>query len=187
MDNRPKAPGELSVSFKRGDVFYCELAKEPTQPSYVMEGPHRVVVLTDSIFPKINGPISDTLSLPQPKFKRFTVPVLPITSLHDDEGQEKKKIPTDLVLYYQDYAAAGPPYNTTITKDSLIRTEQIISISRNRLERKVGALLPEDLKTLDLLLLLTLKLEDTVQQMIDRAVNKALAPYINYEDGTLEE
>ena len=62
----------------------------------------------------------------------------------------------------------------TIIKDSLIRTEQIRAISRHLLERKVGELLPEDMISLDLLLISTLQLQKTISQLIEYEVEKRL-------------
>lgn len=146
--------------FTRGEVFFVDLPEEPKvdpDPSRVMKGDHRCVVLFDSTFP------------------RKTVTILPITSLYDASGKQKDVISTDLVLKLSDYQNADSTYNKAITKDSLIRTEQIRTISRHLLERKTGNLLPKDMLKLDMLLIDSLQLQSTVSKIVQHEVERRLA------------
>lgn len=146
--------------FQRGEVFYVDLPGEPEvppDPSRVMEGKHRCVVLFDSAFP------------------RKTVTILPITSLHDAEGNRKHTVVTDLILKSSDYAEADHTYKNTITRDSFIRTEQIRAVSRHLLENKVGQLLPDDLLKLDVYLIASLQLHNTVNKLIELEVERRMS------------
>lgn len=126
-------------------------------PSRVLSGPHRCVVLFDSQFP------------------RKTVTILPITSLNNEHGERKSTLLTDLILNATDYEQCSDTYKGTITKDSIIRTEQIRTVSRHLLERKTGELLPKDMLKLDILLIAALQLEDTVSKLIEGAVERRLS------------
>lgn len=154
-------------SFKRGEVFMVDFPVEPElggEPSRLLEGPHRVVVLYDSTYP------------------RKTVVVVPITSLYDDAGNRKPLILSDVVLYKQDYDNAAEPYNGTIKKDSFIKTNQVRSISRNYLEGKKGELLPKDMLKLDMALISTLGLQDTVRTLIEKALQDQIAQKASEEE-----
>ncbi|WP_157338544.1 type II toxin-antitoxin system PemK/MazF family toxin [Paenibacillus lutrae] len=144
-------------SFKRGEVYFVKLPPEPqigNETSKVMHGDHRVVVLYDSTYP------------------RKTVTVVPITSLNNKLGQPKQTLPNDLKLFKTDYNNAGTPFKGTIMNDSLIKPEQIRTISRDYLERHVGEMLPEDMTQLDLRLISVLSLENTIQKLIERRVEE---------------
>ncbi|UFJ41359.1 type II toxin-antitoxin system PemK/MazF family toxin [Brevibacillus humidisoli] len=158
-------------TFKRGEVFFVDLPAEPPvepDPSRILRGSHRCVVLFDSDFP------------------RKTVTILPITSLYNQEGEKKETTRTDLILSAKDYAAADNTYRGTIVKDSFIKTEQIRSISRHLLERKVGELLPEDMISLDLLLISSLQLQKTISQLIEYEVEKRLLSGAQRKDINME-
>jgi mRNA-degrading endonuclease toxin of MazEF toxin-antitoxin module len=143
--------------FKRGEVFYVNLPAEPEvepDPSRVMEGRHRCVVLFDSEFP------------------RKTVTIVPITSLYKKNGERKETIVTDLILQASNYTNAEGTYKNTIVKDSFIRTEQIRSVSRHLLEEKIGKLLPSDMMKLDVYLIASLQLQNTVSKLIEAEVER---------------
>jgi mRNA-degrading endonuclease toxin of MazEF toxin-antitoxin module len=142
-------------NFVRGEVYFVNLPSEPSlepDDSYVLEGDHRVIVLYDSDYP------------------RNTVTILPISSLYDDEGIKKETIATDYELIKEEYESAERPYNGTIKKDSFIKMEQIRSISRHYLERKVGKVIPEDMLLIDLRLIAALQLQDTVSKLVESEV-----------------
>ncbi|MGG4456863.1 type II toxin-antitoxin system PemK/MazF family toxin [Brevibacillus porteri] len=150
--------------FTRGEVFFVNLPAEPQvepDPSRVMNGPHRCVVLFDSAFP------------------RKTVTILPISSLYKENGEQKKTIATDLTLKASDYEQAGSTYKNTITKDSFIRTEQIRSVSRHLLENKVGELRPDDMMKLDIYLIASLQLQNTVNMLIEAEIERRGMPAQN--------
>ncbi|MBW5471596.1 hypothetical protein GPJ61_27805 [Brevibacillus formosus] len=151
-------------SFTRGEVFFVNLPTEPKvdpDPSHVMAGDHRCVVLFDSTFP------------------RKTVTILPITSLFNQKGEQKKTIASDVILKASDYEQAGTTYKNTIVKDSLIRTEQIRSVSRHLLERKIGELHPDDMIRLDINLITSLKLQNTVNMLIEAEIERRGMPAQN--------
>lgn len=146
--------------FQRGEVFNVMLPNEPTvppDPSRVMYGKHRCVVLFDS------------------KFPRKTVTILPITSLYNRDGERKKTYTSDLILDSSEYKQSGPTYKNTIIKDSFIRTEQIRAISRHLLEDKVGELLPKDMTRLDITLISSLNLQKTINQLIEIEVERRMS------------
>lgn len=143
--------------FHRGEVFFVDLPEEPVvepDPARVMKGPHRCVVLFSSLFP------------------RKTVTVVPITSLYKENGEQKETIATDVILHAADYEQADSTYKGTISQDSFIRTEQIRTVSRHLLERKVGKLLPEDELKMDLRLIASLQLQDTVNMLIQVEIER---------------
>jgi mRNA-degrading endonuclease toxin of MazEF toxin-antitoxin module len=131
-----------------------KLGQESTHRIY---GPHRVVVLYDSAFP------------------RKTVLVVPITSQFDSKGNSKRMIPTDVPLEASVYHDAGFTYSGTIEADSYIKTEQIMAISRAKLEDKYGELMPIDMASLDIQLISTLRLQNTVNQFVQDKVAEKLA------------
>ncbi|WP_424765707.1 type II toxin-antitoxin system PemK/MazF family toxin [Paenibacillus sp. sgz302251] len=147
--------------FERGQVFFVNFNDEASnnnRPSRLLRGPHRVVVLFCSTFP------------------RNTVAVVPISSLYEADGVTlKDAISSDVILKSKEYDESVSPYNGTIAKDSFIMTNQIRSVTRSRLERQVGEILPKDMIKLDIQLIETLSLSDTVQQMIETEVEKRLA------------
>lgn len=118
-----------------------------------MKGPNRSVVLFDTAFP------------------RKTVTILPISSLI-----QKKTNVTDLTLKASDNEQAGSTYKNTITKDSFIRTEQIRSVSRHLLENKVGELRPDDMMKLDIYLIASLQLQNTVNMLIEAEIERRGMP-----------
>ncbi|WP_430510745.1 type II toxin-antitoxin system PemK/MazF family toxin [Gottfriedia solisilvae] len=152
--------------FKRGEVFVVDFPKEPNlgEPSRVIQGPHRAVVLYDSIFP------------------RKTVVVIPISSLYDNTGQQRQTIHTDVLLNGDEYVNAEQPYKFTVVADSFIKTEQIKSVSRNLLESKKGKLLEKDMLKLDIQLLNTLGLNNTVALLIEEEVQRRLQAEVKEED-----
>ena len=154
----------INRTFKRGEVYFVNLPEEPQldpNDSYVLRGEHRVVVLFDSEYP------------------RNTVTILPISSLHDSSGNRKETIATDYILSFEDYEGAEPPYHGTIKRDSFIKMDQIRSISRHYLERCVGELLPDDLILIDLRLIASLQLQDTVNTLIESEIQKDLPQRTN--------
>ncbi|MGK5511924.1 type II toxin-antitoxin system PemK/MazF family toxin [Brevibacillus formosus] len=147
--------------FTRGEVYFVNLPSEPQvepDPSRIMAGAHRCVVLFDSAFP------------------RKTVTIVPITSLNKENGESKRVYSTDLILKASDYQQANDTYKKTIVKDSLIRTEQIRSVSRHLLENKTGEILPQDMLRLDLRLIGSLQLQDTVNRLIEAEVERRMLP-----------
>lgn len=154
--------------FERGQVFFVELAGESRnvqRPSRLLLGAHRVVVLFSSTFP------------------RNTVAVVPISSLFEADGVTKKETFTsDVELDAEEYKTAPSPYKGLIAHDSFIMTNQIRSVTRSRLERKVGQILPKDMLKLDIQLIDTLSLSDTVQSFIEAEVDRRFA-----EMGLVEE
>ncbi|MFS0855132.1 type II toxin-antitoxin system PemK/MazF family toxin [Paenibacillus taichungensis] len=149
----------IQRTFKRAEVYFVNLPEEPLldpDASFVMSGDHRVVVLYDSEYP------------------RNTVTVLPITSLYDANGIQKTTIPTDFVMKHADYENSQRPYRGTIRGDSCIRMDQIRSISRHYLERCVGEVLPEDMILIDLRLITSLQLQETVSLLVESKVQEIL-------------
>ncbi|GCL71810.1 hypothetical protein PN4B1_17150 [Paenibacillus naphthalenovorans] len=154
-------------TFVRGEVYFVNLPPEPAldpDSSYVLEGDHRVIVLFDSEYP------------------RKTVTILPISSLYDEHGMKKETIATDFELSYADYEAAGWPYKGTIKRDSYVKMEQIRSISRHYLERRVGEILPEDMLLIDLRLIASLQLQDTVSKLVEAEVQKRLSKLLSEDE-----
>lgn len=146
--------------FKRGEVYFVDFGRETVrsgQTPRLIQGSHRVVVLFDSVFP------------------RKTVAVVPISSLEDQAGNSKDTISSDVILYKDEYINAEQPYANTVVRNSFIMTNQIRSVSRNKLERDVGKIIPKDMLKLDIQLISTLSLTNTVQQMIEEAVDERLA------------
>lgn len=140
--------------FERGQVFFVDFANErpiPGRDSRLIRGPHRVVVLFPSSFP------------------RNTVVVVPISSLYDSSNNKKQTISSDVELYARDYP------NGLISEDSFIMTNQITSVTRSRLERCIGNITPKDMVKLDIQLISTLSLNDTIQAMIEQEVNNRLS------------
>jgi mRNA-degrading endonuclease toxin of MazEF toxin-antitoxin module len=158
--------------FKRGQVFFVDFESENHingKPSRLLGGPHRAVVLFDSTFP------------------RNTVVVLPISSLFDTNGIQRRLIGTDVLLKSNEYTQAGQTYANTIHHDSFIITNQIRSITRSRLQNQTGEILPKDMLKLDIQLIPTLGLQSTVQQMIEAAVDNKLQEIGFYESDSEEE
>jgi len=54
--------------------------------------------------------------------------------------------------------------------DSFVKMDQIRSVTRHYLERKVGEILPEDMIRLDLRLIASLNLQGTVNKLIEAAL-----------------
>lgn len=145
--------------FERGQVFYADLESEPQdskKPSRILNGTHRVVVLFSSTFP------------------RNTVAVVPVSSLYEIDGTKKETISSDVELVAETYKSESDQYNKTIKKDSFIMTNQIRSVTRSRLRDQLGEVLPKDMIKLDLQLIHTLSLGDTIQQIIETEVEKRL-------------
>jgi uncharacterized protein YifN (PemK superfamily) len=147
-------------NFKRGEVYFATLPEEPQindEPSYVMNGSHRVVVLFNSDYPQRQ------------------VTVIPITSLYKPDGTKKFFLEDNYVLLDKDeYAQEKGPYKALIDKPSFIKTDQITTITRNQLERYMGEILPRDLMELDLKLVVTLGLKDTVNRILQEKVVEIL-------------
>jgi len=139
--------------FVRGQVFFVDFRSETPmtgRPSRLIRGPHRAVVLFESTHP------------------RNTVVVVPISSLYDESGERKETISSDVELKSAEYPDAF------ITEDSFIMTNQITSVTRSRLERKVGEIKPKDMIKLDIQLISTLRLNETIQGMIEMEVSRGL-------------
>lgn len=161
--------------FLRGEVYMVNFPREPQkggQPSRLLEGLHRAVVLFDSTFP------------------RKTVVVVPISSLLDDNGNEKDIISSDVILKKDDYinhSGEDSIYNNTIKEDSFIMTNQIRSISRNYLETQKGKLIPKDVLKLDIQLIQVLSLHETIEQLIEDEVQKRVDKIIEGKISSDEE
>lgn len=125
---------------------------ELDKPSFVMHGEHRVVVLTDS------------------EMEHKTVTVVPMTSLYDFDGNKKQLVETDVELLAEEYTTHGPPFEGTIKRDSFIRTDQVRTVSRHALERRVGTVHPRDMYELDVKLIMALNVYESVNQIIEEAV-----------------
>jgi len=139
-------------SFKRGEIFNVDFGgekKKIKRDSCVISGTHRAIVLFDSEFP------------------RNTVVVLPITSLFNKKGIRKKTIMTDVILKKKEYIGQ-------LSKDSFVMTNQVQSVTRNRLEDKKGELTPIDMFKVDLQLIETLSLKETIQNLVEEQVEKRL-------------
>ncbi len=140
--------------FLRGQVFFVDFSGEKhkhSRPSRVIQGAHRAVVLFDSTFP------------------RNTVVVVPISSLYEADGTKKETISSDVILNASEYPSS------LISDDSFIMTNQIQSVTRSRLERHVGKISDKDMIKLDILLISTLSLSNTIQLMIEEEVSRRLA------------
>lgn len=158
----------IERSFVRGEVYFVNLPKEPAlepDDSYVLNGEHRVIVLFDSEYP------------------RNTVTILPISSLYDNMGNKKETIVTDCLLSLEEYEDCDQPYKGTIKKDSFVKMEQIRSISRQYLERNVGKITPEDMILIDLRLITSLQLQDTISMLIESKIQERMTSEIETEHG----
>ncbi|MFI2858788.1 type II toxin-antitoxin system PemK/MazF family toxin [Paenibacillus sp. JSM ZJ436] len=147
-------------NFQRGEVFFVHFSGEHPlagRPSRILRGDHRAVVMFDSTFP------------------RNTVVVIPISSLYESSGEQKITISSDVIIRAADYPGM-------IDRDSFIMVNQIQSVTRSRLERLVGIVNPKDLTKIDIQLISTLSLSETIQQIIEHEVIKRLE-----ELGVLEE
>lgn len=149
-------------SFERGQVFFVRFDGErhiDGRPSRVLRGDHRAVVLFNSTFP------------------RNTVVVLPISSLCEPDGTEKQTISSDVILDADNYRGM-------IREDSFIMTNQIQSVTRNRLERHVGEINELDMIKVDLQLISTLNLEETIQGIVESEVDRRIEElgYVLEED-----
>lgn len=136
--------------------FEPENAKNLPDNSFLLKGKHRAVVLFDSTFP------------------RKTVIVVPISSLYDNAGNKKFMISTDVEMLELEYTAAGAPHSGLISNDSFIMTNQIHSVSRTRLEDLKGDILPKDMTKLDLQLIQTIGLQNTITALIDIEVEECV-------------
>lgn len=146
-------------TFKRGDVFnaYVPKLKESPRsplPSYILEGSHNFVVLSDS-----NDP-----TLP-----RKSVMVAPITSLNTAVNRNNVK---------PSYVPLEKNTHPFLDHDSYISTHQSFPISRNWLgEVPVGKIEPEKMSEVDLQMLRTLGLENTVSKIVHTALNKQMESF----------
>jgi mRNA-degrading endonuclease toxin of MazEF toxin-antitoxin module len=144
-------------TFTRGEVYMVNFPIEPqkgTEKSCLLNGPHRVVVLYDSSFP------------------RKTVVVVPISSIINGKGNKKPLISTDVELKVSEYQNVSSTYNGTIQQDSFLMTNQVRPISRNYLNQLKGKILPKDMIKLDIQLINTLGLSDTVSRLVQAEINK---------------
>lgn len=115
-----------------------------------------MVVLFDSLFPN------------------KTVTVVPITSAINPDGSKRRNEAHYVPLKVEEYISAGEPYNKTIQHDSRIISDQVTTIDRSDLESKKGHILPEDLVFLDLQMIVTLGLQDTINTVLQRKVHEFL-------------
>lgn len=158
-------------NFSRAQVFNVNLPREPRaagDPSRMLFGIHRSVVLFDSTFP------------------RNTVVVIPITSLIDDRGNRKPTIPSDLILKKSDYNTYADVYKNIIDHDSFLMVNQIRSVTRDHLQDYLGDVYPDDMTQLDFRLIMTLELNETINLIVQRAVQEKLEQ-LGYVNEKMEE
>lgn len=136
-------------TFERGDVFECFVPKmsgftsKAPRPSLILEGKHNVVMLHNS----------DDRSLP-PR----SALVAPITSA---TSAVKKGNLTDSYVKIEKF---NYPF---LVHDSYISTHQVFPINRSWISVvPVGKINPEDMLMLDIQLIRTQGLENTVHEMI---------------------
>lgn len=125
-------------------------------PSYTMRNKHMVVLLQDHTA------------------ERETVMGVPITGLYDERGKEKETISTDLILNKDNYSF--------LEKDSFIKCDQVVRISRNRLDEKVGRLTQEHMRDLDTKLIFALGLQDRVQDLIIETLERHFEKQLQLEN-----
>lgn len=146
---------EEKKNFNRGEIYYCELLNTKDETD-VLYGGHRVLVLFDSDFPN------------------NTVTVLPITSRRDKDGKLKHLPEHYVELIKEEYIQAGFPYKNAIQHDSMIKTDQITTVDRSDLESKKGAILPRDEIEMDVKMITTLGLKNTLNTLLERKVIEIL-------------
>lgn len=129
----------MATQFNRGDIILADLAGEP-DPSVVMRGKRPVVCITDSGFHEVG-----------------IVIVVPITSLYNEKGKKKRVMSTDIIL-------GASRYKGVLRKDSFVKTAHIRAVSRNKILKKIGSLSKRDLEIVNLRLILSLGLADTVEE-----------------------
>lgn len=147
--------------FKRGEVYYVKFIKHEGENGRtpVIFGGHRAVVLFDSDFPS------------------ETVTVIPISSSEDENGNKKTVQAHFVELNKKEYQEAGFPYSNAIVKDSMIKTDQVTTVDRGILESLKGDILPRDMIELDVKLIDTLGLKDTLNTIMRKKVLEILSDY----------
>lgn len=133
-------------NFKRGDIILVNFHGEPTDPTFVIKGQRPAVVIQD------------------PETPGRTVTVAPITDLHKANGTKKRTTYTNVVLFKSNYP------NDTIVKDSMIKLEQLQTISRSQLGKKLGEVNEKDKLRLDISLIASLGLQERVEELIQGAI-----------------
>lgn len=132
-------------NYRKGEIFEVYFPDDCGFAKFSIKGNHPAVVIQDSSFP------------------RKTVLVVPITGLRDKFGNEKTLIPTDIKL------SETEPF---LTKDSIMKCEQISVLSRNDLGKRLGMLPNEFIFILDIQLMSILELQNTVDQIVESEINK---------------
>ncbi|EMF0525545.1 type II toxin-antitoxin system PemK/MazF family toxin [Enterococcus hirae] len=131
--------------YRKGEVFEVYFPDDGSFAKFSIKGNHPAVVIQDSNFP------------------RKTVLVVPITGLLDKFGNEKDLIPTDIRLSQTE---------SFLTKDSVMKCEQISVLSRNDLGKRLGKLSNELIFLLDIQLMSVLELQNTVDQIVESEIIK---------------
>ncbi|MGM1023153.1 MAG: type II toxin-antitoxin system PemK/MazF family toxin [Bacillota bacterium] len=145
--------------FKRGDVFnvYVPEMKGSVQsppPSFVLHGNHSFVVLSDS----------NDRALP-PK----SIMAIPITSADTAVNSGKMK---------PSYVPIDKSTHPFLDHDSYISTHQAMPLSRHWLgEVPIGKIDPSKMVEVDLQMVRTCGLQETVQKLISTQVNKQLESF----------
>lgn len=132
-------------NYVKGEVFNVCFPDDGSFAQFTLKGPHPAIVIQDSTFPRKN------------------VIVVPITGLLDTYGDKKKVIDSDIEL---------PKSLPFLTKDSLIKTEQITRLSRKDLGERLGKLPDDLLIALDVQLISVLKLTDTVNIWVEKEIER---------------
>lgn len=133
-------------NFKRGDVVLVNFHGEPTDPTFIIKGQRPAVIIQE------------------PETPGRTVTVAPITDLHRADGTKKRTTYTNVPLYKQDYTT------DTIVKDSMVKLEQLQTISRNYIGQKLGEINEKDKAKLDIALIASLGLQERVEELIRGAI-----------------
>ncbi|MCD5032908.1 type II toxin-antitoxin system PemK/MazF family toxin [Enterococcus faecalis] len=129
-------------NFMKGDIFMIEFQQDG---QYTMSGSHRGVVLYDCVFP------------------RNTVIVAPITSLYNGSGVRKKTISTDVIL---------PESEDYLTKESIIKMEQLTCVDRKALGKKMGTLSPEFVLESSVAIVEVLQLESYIEAIVEHRLSQ---------------
>ncbi|MFB5678823.1 hypothetical protein [Paenibacillus terreus] len=143
--------------FERGDVFSAYVpplkdSVESPRPSYILEGYHKFVMMHDSSDRDLPGK---------------SVVALPITSL---DSLRNRVIPS-----YVDLDKARHPF---LDHDSYISTHQPIPLSRHWLgEVPVGKIHPDKMLEVDLQMIRTVGLEQTVHALISHKLKEQLQEF----------
>lgn len=132
-------------NYRKGEVFEVYFPDDSSFAKFSIKGLHPAVVIQDSNFP------------------RKTVLVVPITGALDTMGIKKKVIETDIELDMSE---------TFLTKDSLIKCEQIAVLSRSDLGERLGKLSDELVFVLDIQLMTVLDLQGTIDKLVETEIEK---------------